>query len=354
MAQHFDNHPELESDPFYRKFYIFRKKSSPKKSTQSVNDLASSPSYKILKPLNDKLKSSPDKLLSISKGFKNKSSPYKTAPEEDESEDEEEEEEAEEEEEEDVEVISQGDAENSELLEADETTDASYKPKFEFVTKIQDWFIGKYEDFYEYADDQKEEFIYQTKKFNLDTKKKLSTTTAVNAIVQSLELGSLIYQQVPLIPIKDASFLKQEIISKYKFINPNFKIWDITSLIQFKFILILITWFTLSIGLPLLFSHYFNFISKKSRKTKFDPLVFNITKLILAYLFLASNVTFEDIKNDAGVWANEHGLIEGATLVQRFQAHLFHNSITLRLILGELPFIGSAVGIVVALYVASI
>lgn len=352
MAQHFDNHPELESDEFYKKFYIFRKKNSPKKSTQSVNDLASSPSYKILKPLNDKLKSSPDKLLSINKGFKNKSSPYKTAPEEDESEEDDEEEE--DEEEDDIEVISPADAENSELLEDDEASDATYKPKFEFVTKIQDWFIGKYEDLYEYADDQKEEFIYQTKKLNLDTKKKLSTTTAVNAIAQSLEFGSLIYQQVPLIPIKDAPFLKQEIISKYKFINPNFKIWDITSLIQFKFILILITWFTLSIGLPLLFSHYFNFISKKSRKTKFDPLVFNITKFILSYIFLASNVTFEDIKNDAGVWANEHGLIESATLYQRFQAHLFHNSITLRLILGELPFISSAIGIVVALYVASI
>lgn len=83
LAQHFDNHPELEEDDTYRKYYLFRKRSSPSKVTQSIgNEITSSPSYKVLKPLNDKLKSSPNKLLSISKGFKNKSSPYKSAQEE--------------------------------------------------------------------------------------------------------------------------------------------------------------------------------------------------------------------------------------------------------------------------------
>lgn len=169
-----------------------------------------------------------------------------------------------------------------------------------------------------------------------------------------LEVGLLINNQVPLISIKDAPFLSQEIISKYKFIDPTFKIWDISSLIQFKFILILLTWFGLSIGLPLLFSYYFNFIGKKQRKTKFDPLIFNVSKLLLAYLFIPKNVSFQDIKDDAAAWASEHGLIEHASIFQIINAHLVHNTITLSLVLGNIPFIISGVGILVALYVASI
>lgn len=360
LAQHFDNHPELEEHEFYRKFYVFRKKNSPRKSTStSTGDLASSPSYKVLKPLNDKLKSSPNKLLSISKGFKNKSSPYKSTQDEgkdDEEEEEDDDEEEEEEDDDDIEVLSKSSGKDGELLdeEAEEHEHGDYHPKFEFITKIQDWFIGKYEDFYDYAEEQKDDFVYSTKKFNNDAKKKLSTTDAVNGLSLLLEFALIVHEQVALIEIKEASFLSQDIISKYKFIDPSYKIWDLASLIQFKFIFILFTWFGLSIGLPLLFSYYFNFIGKKQRKTRFDPLVFNVTKLLLTYFFLSTNVSFQDIKDDAAVWANEHGLIQSATIYQRISAHLFHNSITLRLILGDIPFITSGVGILVALYVASI
>lgn len=358
LAQHFDNHPELEEDDTYRKYYLFRKRSSPSKVTQSIgNEITSSPSYKVLKPLNDKLKSSPNKLLSISKGFKNKSSPYKSAQDEEDEdeEDDDEEEEEEEEDDDDIEILSRSSGKDGELLEDDEEhEDADYHPKFEFLTKIQDWFIGKYEDLYDYAEEQKDEFVYTAKKLNTDAKKKLSTTDAVNGLGQLLEVGLLINNQVPLISIKDAPFLSQEIISKYKFIDPTFKIWDISSLIQFKFILILLTWFGLSIGLPLLFSYYFNFIGKKQRKTKFDPLIFNVSKLLLAYLFIPKNVSFQDIKDDAAAWASEHGLIEHASILQIINAHLVHNTITLSLVLGNIPFIISGVGVLVALYVASI
>jgi len=305
----------------------------------------------------------------MNKGFKNKSSPYKSAQEEEEEDEdevveEEDEEDVEEDVEEDadsdVEVLSKSSGKDTELVdddeEEDDDNDVDYKPKFEFITKFQDWFINKYEEFYDFTQDQKDEIIYSIKKSNNDAKKKLSTTTSINTLSSLLELSLLIYQQIPLIPIKNATFLNQEIISKYKFINLNFKILDITSLIQFKFILILLTWFILLIFSPLIFSFYFNFISiKKSKKTKFDPLIFNISKFILSYIFLSSlNVSFQDIKNDAAIWANEHGLIESSTILQKINAHLFHNSITLRLILGDLPLINSSVGILVALYVASL
>ncbi|CCH46584.1 Glutathione transferase 3 [Wickerhamomyces ciferrii] len=366
LAQHFDNHPELENHQYYRKFYIFRQKNSPTKEASTnvyKNDITSSPSYKVIPQLNDGLRSSPDKVLNIRRNLKNKSSPYKSAVEdeaselvEDEEQDDDDEEEKDdekeddEEEDDDVELLNE---DGTPANEDDEEADGEYKPKFEFLTKIQDWFIETYESTYDYLEDQKEEFIYSTVKFNNDTRKKLSSVQAVNFFIQSLELGLLTYQQVPLIQISEAPFLSQEIISKYKFIDQSWKIFDLSALIQFKFILIVLTWFTFSIGIPLFVSHYVNFTTKKFKKQRFDPLIFNIVKLIISYLVYSKTISFQDIKDDTAVWADEHGLLQ-ATLYEKINAHFVHNSITLNLVLGNIPFIGSSVGILVALYVASL
>ncbi|KAH3673657.1 hypothetical protein WICMUC_003560 [Wickerhamomyces mucosus] len=363
IGDHLDNHPELESDEKFKKYISFRKRASPRKLFGSLTDaVPSSPSSRTLKPLNAKLNSSPEKsrveddIVNIS---------------EDEDEDEDEDEENDEVEIE-VELVEREDGadegenfsittgKDSELLDDNEIeqeeADIDYIPHYPWITKVQDYVIEKYEDFNEYVADKSDETYdsFFTKSHKL--RKQLSTADSINYLTNAIELGLILYQTVPLIELGNAPFFDQDILEKYfgNYIKSSWLIVDFRALIQFKFLFTLFTWFTLSYILPSIGSYYFNFIAKKSKKHAFDPLTFALFKLLLAHVFLTGNVSFNNVANDAQVWAEEHGLLENASYLTHLQAHLFHSSITLRLILGQIPFIHGFIGVLVSLYTAII
>jgi hypothetical protein len=348
IHEHIDNHPELEEDEEFTKYVQFRKRTSPKKSQQDVSS-----DGQILKPVDSKTISTPSKLFQIAKRFRGAdSSPSKESHGVDDEEEKDEDSNAEDD---DIELIENNEGEDRELLDEEEA-DSEYSPSyFEFVTKIQDWFIDQYESTLAFTEDATEEFKSSVVKKSASLKHSLSSAESINILTTSVELGLLLHQQIPVIYLKNASFLDQKILAKYsKFINPKWPVYDFAAFFDLKLIFVLVTWFVLSVVIPVITSYYINFIGKKSRKVKLDPFVFNISKLILAYLFLSGNVSFNDVKNNAEVWAEQHGLLDNASLLQHLRAHAFHNSITLRLILGNLPFINGAVGALVALYVAAI
>lgn len=346
ISAHFDNHPELIEDTEWKKFVSHRAKNSPVKSTQ----------VDVLVPLDGPtptLASSPTKLFGIATKFaKSFSSPTKTDTEiVGDSEDEEEEEEEEEDSDADVQVLKG----QEDLTDDEEGEDKEYVPKYQYVTAVKDWTIEKWEDIYNYALDTIDDTVDSVHTSSNNLKKSLSSAQSVNFISAFVEVGFLLHHQVPVVKIGQASFLDQAIIGKYfKYIDPNWPIFDFKALLDFKFLLAVLAWFFLSVVAPLIGSYYFNFIGKKHKKINFDPLVFNLVKLILAYLFLSGSVSFDDVKNNTQVWADEHVSLGQATLIQKFKAHAFHNSITLRLILGNTPFINGFVGALVALYIAAI
>lgn len=333
LQEHFDNHPELEENATFAKFVAFRRKQSPVKVTQ-IDEIAA------VVEDDDKPASSPGRLFSLGQRFKASfSSPLKSnttaADTEDESDDEDEQGS-------DVELLST--EKDRELVE----DDADQTPFFESVKEWVEEQQDKVLDWYYDGQDLLIEKSDATKKF-------LSSASTINFLTTGVESAVLIKQQVPLTTLKQLSFLDQKILAKYsKYIDLNATVPDLAVFGDLKFLLVLLTWATLSIFLPVLGSYYFNFIGKKQKKVKFDPFVFNLVKLLLAYIFLSGTVSFDDIKNNAEVWADENGILASATLYQKLKAHSFHNTLTLKLVLGNLPFVGSVVGLLVALYIAAI
>jgi hypothetical protein len=332
----------LIEDDEWKRYVTHRIKNSPVKSTQidfaeldhPVPTLPSSPA---------------PRLFNIASRFKGAfSSPGKS-----EKEDEDQEDEDENEEDSDIEILQGGD---KTLLEDNEgEDDKEYTPKFQFFTVIKDWSIEKWENSYDYALDQVDDFVDNVQYNSNSLKKALSTADSVNTITSIVEFVLLLRNQVPTIKLSEATFLDQQILGKYtNYIDLDWPVFDFSALIDFKFALVVISWLLLTIVGPLIGSYYFNFIGKKQKKVKFDPLVFNLVKLLFSYFFLSGAVSFEDVKNNAQVWADEHGLLEQTTLCQKARAHLFHNSITLRLVLGNTPFISGFIGVLVALYIAAI
>lgn len=346
INEYLDNHPELEADPIFGRLSQFRKKSSPKKSAP----IPVSP----VKQSTSKASSTPAKLFQIAKRFRGvDSSPsketQKEAEEESDEESDDDDEEDEDSDDDDVEVL-EGD--DKELLEED----SEYVPsKFGFVTTAQDWFIGKYENSVSCFESKAESLTSSVVRQSNSLRKLLSSADAINILTTCAEFGSLAKEQIPIIQLRQASFLDHKILSKYsKIINPKWPIVDISALLNMEILLVFLSWFLLQVAAPYIGAYYINFISKKSKKAKIDPFVFNIVKLIFAYLFLSGNVSFNDVKNSTEVWAEEHGLTQNTSYCHILGAYIFRNSITLRLLLGNLPFIDGAIGAAVALYAAAI
>ncbi|KAH3686274.1 hypothetical protein WICPIJ_002771 [Wickerhamomyces pijperi] len=337
ILEHLDDHPELEDDDRYTKIINYYKSKSPAKASQE-----STPDADVVE-LEDS---------------------------EEEEEDEEEEkatenvaDDDEEEVEIEVELVERSDLEDGEeereLLgaadEDDDEEDAEYVPGNFGLTKFQDCLIEKYEKAYDCVQGKFDCIANTVSSGSSQLKEQLSSVETVNYLTTATELAVLLYDQVPLVELQEASFLDQSICSKYygTFIQPDFQIVDIAALFQVKFVFTLATWFLLSYALPSIGAYYFNFATKKFTNSKYDPLSFNLVKLILAYFFLNGNVPVSAVKNDVKVFAAERGLLQ-ASICNHLKAHWFHSSIVLRLVLDRLPFLNGFIGILVALYVAVI
>lgn len=341
---HFDNHPELAEEDQWKKFVEHRIKWSPLKSTHiDVGGALGGPT--------PTLPSSPaPKLFGIASRFQNAfSSPSKSDKSDKTQEDVEEEEE---EEDSDVELIS---TKAGKLDDEDDAEDLDYEPKTGYLVGLKDWTLEKWESAHDSALDTLDD-IFDTVQTNSNgLKASLSTAESVNVLSSAAELFFLLQSQVPVTTIRESKWLDQKIIGKYAaYIDLDWPILDISYLIDFKFILVLLSWFLLAVLGPAIGSYYFNFIGQTNKRVRFDPLAFSLVKLVLAYLFLSGNVSFADVKNNAKVWADEHGLTDSTSLFDYFRAHLFHDSVTLRLILGNTPFVNGFIGVIVALYVAAI
>lgn len=373
ISSHFDNHPELVEDDEWKKYVLHRVKTSPVKSTQvDVLGTLDGPA--------PTLPSSPaPKLFGIASRFKGAfSSPSKDEPvtkengvekvddEDDEDDDDDDDDEDDddddddEDDEDDVEVLESDDDEEEEEVKGDEELleeeeDKDYVPKFQFFTNAKDWAIEKWESTYDYVLDQVDETVYSVTSGSTALKKALSTPESVNYITSGVEAAFLVHNQVPIVELRYLPFLDQSILSKYsRYIDLDLPVYDFSTLVDLKFIASFLFWVFFFVVIPLIGSYYFNFVGKKHKKVRFDPLVFNVIKLISAYLFLSTAVSFDDLKNNAQVWADEHGLLEVTDFTQKIKAQVFHITVTLRLILGNVPFINGFIGLVIALYVASI
>lgn len=176
----------------------------------------------------------------------------------------------------------------------------------------------------------------------------LSSVKSIETLIIAVEAFGLFKELVPLrflttVPAADAIHMPEFAI----------KIPDLFALLSGSFLAPFSLWLTTSLFLPLTFSYFFNLSlaaaqsqpsvtsspsstrrtsssaaassssssSRPARKASFDPLVFNITKALLAYLVYATHFTFWDVYSKfsidkvnvsiPGHWA---GLITGAAI----------------------------------------
>ncbi|KAL2014539.1 hypothetical protein VTN00DRAFT_2064 [Thermoascus crustaceus] len=174
----------------------------------------------------------------------------------------------------------------------------------------------------------------------------LSSVKSIETLIIAAEAFGLFKELVPLrflttVPAVDAIHTPEFAI----------KIPDLFALLSGSFLAPFSLWLTTSLLLPLTFSYFFNLSlaaaqsqssvtssssshgtrrtsssassssSRPARKASFDPLVFNITKALLAYLVYATHFTFWDVYSKfsidkvnvsiPGHWA---GLVTGAAI----------------------------------------
>ncbi|KAK7203697.1 hypothetical protein BZA70DRAFT_283198 [Myxozyma melibiosi] len=181
----------------------------------------------------------------------------------------------------------------------------------------------------------------------LKLREKVSSVAAIDKLVAFYELFLIVKEQFPLsykvdyiaIPFADYKLTTPTVHLPEPFAASTYKpVWE-----PFVF------WALYFVAIPLVLSFFINFTSSKSTPAKarrtFDPVTFNIVKLLSAYLLFVKLSTVTD------------SFVAGSTVVTAShptssKVPFAASASLISAVLGNIPFVGSAIGTLAAIYSA--
>lgn len=241
------------------------------------------------------------------------------------------------------------DGENSEVADTEEEDDE--EDDEEEVETFKEKFSAHIEAAKTNLIELKDQAISWTVDSSDNLRTTLSTSYAINYAEVIFELILLYSKVIPKVPFGAylPGILSRQLPRYLLSIDvPNYKVFLSSSLY-----LIAALW-SFTIFVPLLTSYYFNFRfatkGNKKRSTKntpnFDPLTFNLSKILVTYLLFNKYPGISD-----PVVVDKPAFGEVITL---FNDWIVISGKVVKNVLGETPYIGGLVGIIVSIYVATL
>ncbi|KAK9468703.1 hypothetical protein V1512DRAFT_257707 [Lipomyces arxii] len=184
------------------------------------------------------------------------------------------------------------------------------------------------------------------KKMTARARTGLSTISTLNKLENGYELLCLLLHVLPRV-VKVTSF---KVPYGPKFSTPAFYVPDYKTLTDYSaFWQPLLFWAAYFIVIPLVVAYFFNFTTAKPARARgrftVDPLTFNVTKLLIAYLLFISctSVTETVIAGSTTVTASK---------IMEPSIPFVKSEPIVATVLSKTPFIGSTIGALMALYTA--
>lgn len=311
IKDHFEEHPELELNDNYKKYFQHRKRAAQKPASRRTSGFATI-----------KLEGEEEDL--------------------DESGDsEDQDDEVEEEVLEEVDDDAVKDSQDNSFTTKESLEDA--KDKLYEVYKTS--FVEHYENAKEKTIDYYEEAVDYLTDGNVTLKNILSEPYTLFNGELILEFFFILNKNIKVVNL--AHYTPASIKAHVPAVVKSLPIYKLEDILKPEFLKLATFWFAISALLPLIASYYVNF---NKSGLKYDPFSFFVTRGLLNFIFLGDTYTFEDVKNDADVSAAKLGLTE-VTSWQIFKDFTFRNSIILRNTLGLIPLFGVLIGLLVSFYV---